>query len=456
MNAGNEKYCLNVPDTGKPRVVIIGGGFGGINLLKRLNSNDFQIVLFDRYNYHTFQPLLYQVATAGLEPDSVAGPLRKLIRKKSDFFFRMLTVHRVDPEQRIVETSAGSLSYQYLVIATGSKINFFSNESIAANAFPLKQITHALDLRSNIFQQFEKVEMLDTETPKEQYLNFVVVGAGPTGVEICGALAELRKHVLPRDYPDMGVCGMKIYLIEGLERVLPAMSPRSGRRAERYLKEMGVYVILNCLTESYDGHTVKLSNGQEINTNTLIWAAGVKGNVTGGLDVEKLAKGRIPVNLFSQVVNNPDTGKVYGNLFAIGDLAYMKNPGYPEGLPGLAPVAIQQGKHLARNLNRLVREKEMKPFRYRNKGVMATVGRNRAVADLPGNIRLSGLPGWVIWMTLHLLYLVGFRNKAVVFTNWIWNYITYDRGIRLIIRPSTKASDLISREIVHEMDESGG
>ena len=448
-------YSLNIPDTGKPRVVIIGGGFGGINLLKRLNHKTFQIVLFDRFNYHTFQPLLYQVATAGLEPDSVAGPLRKLIRKKDDFYFRMLTVHRVDPEEQTVETSAGSLAYDYLVVASGSRINFFNNESISANSFPLKQVTHALDLRSTIFQQFEKLEVLKKNRSRDKYLNFVVVGAGPTGVELCGALAELRKHVLPKDYPHMGVEGMQIYLVEGLDRVLPFMSPHSSRKAQKYLEKMGVRVILKTLTESYDGHTVKLNNGEEIMSNTLIWAAGVKGNVIGGFDGEKLVKGRIPVNEINQVVRDPESGDVLENVFAIGDVAYMENPGYPKGLPGLAPVAIQQGKHLAKNLKRMDQGKEVRPFVYKNKGVMATIGRNRAVADLSGNLHLSGLIGWFFWMVVHLMYLVGFRNKAVVLTNWIWNYFTYDRGIRLILRPSTKTSDPISREIAQEMHESG-
>lgn len=273
----NNSFSLNIPPSKKPRVVIIGGGFGGINLLNKLSRKHFQVVLLDRFNYHTFQPLLYQVATAGLEPDSVAGPMRKIIGNHSDVFFRMCTAHSVRTGQRIVETTVGDLAYDYLVIATGTKINFFNNEEITRNAFPLKQITHALDLRSHILSQFEQMEILKDEEEKLRRMNFVVVGADPTGVELCGALAELRNHVLPRDYPDLHVDKMKIFLIEGLESVLPAMSDKSGKKAKKYLEKMNVKIILNTLTKSYDGKTVTLSNNRKIPAHTLIWAAGVKG-----------------------------------------------------------------------------------------------------------------------------------------------------------------------------------
>jgi len=451
MQENHEDLTLNIPDTGKKRVVIIGGGFGGLNLLKHLKTGIYQVVMLDRYNYHTFQPLLYQVATAGLEPDSVAGPLRKMIRKKDDFHFRMLTVHRIDPAQQLIHTVAGELKYDFLVLASGSKINYFGNEDISGHGFPLKQVTHALDLRSKIFQQFEKLEILEEHDGLQRYFNFVVVGAGSTGVELCGALAKLRNHVLPSDYPELSFDRMKIYLVEGLERVLPAMSDHASRKAHHYLEKMGVKIILNTLTESYDGETVTLNNGNKIRTNTLIWAAGVKGNIIEGLKPESLHKGRIQVDRFNRVYR--DQEQKYPGFFAIGDVAIMETEKYTGGLPGLAPVAIQQGVHLARNLKRIHRQKNLKPFRYRNKGVMATIGRNRAVADLPGGLKLGGFAGWVIWMTLHLLYLVGFRNKAVVFTNWIWNYFTYDRGIRLIIRPPGKDKDLISREIASEVGD---
>ena len=445
---------LNIPDTKKPRIVIIGGGFGGINLFKHLNSNDFQIVLIDRFNYHTFQPLLYQVATAGLEPDSVAGPLRKIVERKRLVYFRMVKAESVNPATSIVQTSAGPLAFDFLVIATGAQINFFNNKSIAEHAFPLKQITHALDLRSQIFQQFEKLEILNENESKEAYLNYVVVGAGPTGVEVCGALAELKNKILPKDYPEVNVAGMKIYLVEGLDRVLPAMSPDAGKISQRYLEDMGVNVILNSLIKEYDGETARLSDDTEIKTGTLIWAAGVKGNFVRGLNPASIIKSKILVNDMNQVYKDGEKKQAYKNIFAIGDVALMENEKNPKGLPGLAQVAIQQGIHLAGNLKHLSRGENTVPFKYKNKGVLATIGRNKAVADLPGNLKFHGIIGWAIWMLVHLFSLIGFRNKAVVFANWMWNYFTYDRGIRLIIRPSSKGHDSMSREMIEEMEDA--
>lgn len=451
MEQKKEIYRHNIPDTDKPRIVVIGGGFGGLNFLKHLRGNDYQVVLFDRYNYHTFQPLLYQVATAGLEPDAIAGPLRQMIGKRKDWHFRMLRVDRIDPQLQEIQTAAGKLHFDYLVIATGSKMNYFNNESIAKNAYPVKQITHALDLRHTIFQQFERLELMAGNDDENQgNLNFVVAGAGPTGVEVCGALAELRKHVLPNDYPDLDIGRMQIYLVEGLSQVLPSMSEASGKKAQQYLENFGVKVILDCLTESYDGRVVQLSNGDKIITNTLIWAAGVKPNMPDGIPGEFTGKKGFRVNHYNQVCNENGTS-VLENIFVIGDSAFMQTEKYEQGLPGLAPVAIQQGKHLAGNMKRAARGKALRPFTYINKGVLATIGRNKAVADFPRNIKLSGLAGWITWMLVHLLYLVGFRNKTIVFTNWFWNYVTYDRGIRLIIRPSPKSRDLISKELVHEM-----
>ncbi len=433
-------------------MVVAGAGFGGLNLVRKLDSRLFQVVLLDRFNYHTFQPLLYQVATAGLEPDSVAGPVRKIFRKKKNFHFRMVTVRKVNPEQKIVETSAGAVSYDYLVLATGSVTNYFGNHSVASNSFPLKQITHALDLRSRILQQFEKLTLSDRQAIAEPVLSFVVVGAGPTGVEICGALAELRRHILPKDYPDLDTGRMKITLVEGLERVLPAMSEKSGRKARSYLEEMGVEVILESLTESYDGETVRLSNGKELKSHTLIWAAGVKANRADDLPTGRKS-GKLQVDRNNRVFRDPESGALLEGVFAIGDVALMKTDETPKGHPGLAPVAIQQGKHLAGNLSRLQRDRPMKPFAYKDRGVMATIGRNKAVADLPKGIWISGITGWLAWMFVHLLFMVGFRNKTVILTNWIWNYFTYDRGIRLILRPSSKERDPVSEEMRAGMTE---
>ncbi len=451
MTERNERFSINISQSEKPRVVIIGGGFGGIHLLQHIDKKKFQVVMIDRYNYHTFQPLLYQVATAGLEPDSVAGPLRKVLSNNKDVYFRMLKVDRINIEMRTIETTAGRLSFDYLVVATGAKVNFFGNQQIAKYSFPLKQVTHALDLRSHIFQQFEKLEILYREGTDMKFTNFVVVGAGPTGVEVCGALAELRKHVLPKDYPELDIDKVQIYLVEGLNRVLPAMSPESGKKAHKYLQNMGVHIILDCMIQEYDGITAKLSIGKEIETDTLVWAAGVKGNLIEGFDKKSIEKERLLVNEFNQVQHN---GSVYENIFAIGDVAFMKTGKYEQGHPGLAQVAIQQGKLVAQNINHHFEHKPMKLFRYKNKGVLATIGRNKAVADFPGNVRISGILGWWIWLGVHLLFLVGFRSKVVVFANWAWNYFTFDRGIRLILRPSTKSTDRISSEMIKEMQEA--
>ena len=452
----HSEFTLNIPRSEKPRVVIAGGGFGGIHLLRNISNNDFQVVLLDRYNYHTFQPLLYQVATAGLEPDSVAGPLRKIMDPENDVYFRMVTVERILPSKSEVETNAGNLKFDYLVIATGAKMNFFGNKSIAENSFPLKQVTHALDLRSHIFQRFEKLEVSKTGLKNSDPINFVVVGAGPTGVEVCGALAELKHHALQKDYPELDIRKVKIYLVEGLERVLPAMSEKAGERAHRYLSEMGVSVILNTMIEEYDGQTAKLNNGNEIRTKTLIWAAGVTGNLPEGFDNESIEKGKLLVNDFNQVRKGKSTNEVFERIFAIGDISFMKTNNYEAGLPGLAQVAIQQGKHLAKNLKKITKNHSLQKFRYKNKGVMATVGRNKAIADFPGNIKVFGFAGWLLWMVVHLLFLVGFRNKVVVFANWGWSYFTYDRGIRLILRPSSKEKDQISHKMEMEMNEAKG
>lgn len=446
-------FSLNIPNSEKPRVVILGGGFGGINLIKKL-SDDFQIVLLDRYNYHTFQPLLYQVATAGLEPDSIAGPLRKIIVKKKNVFFRMIRAESVSPEIKTVHTPVGNLRYDYLVIATGAKVNYFNNDSIAKYAFPLKQVTHALDLRSHIFQQLEESVLEKNTYNNKPRLTFAVVGAGPTGVEVCGALAELKQHVLPKDYPDLNIKDIKIHLIEGLDKVLPSMSVKSGETAHKYLQKLGVSVHLNCLTEHYDGATVKLNNGKQIEANTLIWAAGVKGNIIHGFDNQSIEKGKLLVNHFNQIILNPKTNEFNKNIFAIGDVAYMKHKVYPQGLPGLAQVAIQQGKNVAYNLKRELNNKSPRVFHYKNKGVLATVGKNKAVADLPMKIKLNGFIGWFVWMVVHLLFLVGFRSKVIALFNWVWNYFTYDRGVRLILRPSSKLDNFMSQNIEQEMNEA--
>jgi NADH:ubiquinone reductase (H+-translocating) len=428
-------FSIHIPETAQKRVVVIGGGFAGIEFAKLLSDKDVQLVMFDRHNYHTFQPLLYQVATAGIEPDSVASPLRKLFDHKKNFYFRMALVNEIIPEENAIITSIGRLTYDLLVIAVGSKTNYFGNQDLLKKCFPLKQVTQALDLRSYILQNFEKAVLIKDPEDLEGLMNYAVVGGGPTGVELAGALAELKKHVLPRDYPELDFRQMNIYLVEGTGKLLGGMSDVSARKAKDFLEEMGVNVILNKLVKSYDGKQVYLNDGQTITTKTLVWAAGVKGNLIPGLREESIFQGhRIKVDEYSRVSG-------YDNIYALGDIAAMITPDFPQGHPMVAPVAMQQGRHLARNLNNLLKGKEQKPFKYFDKGTMATVGRNKAVVEMPNNMRVQGFFAWVIWMFVHLLFLIGFRSKLVVLMNWIWSYFTYDKGTRLIIRPYVKPNN---------------
>nr|WP_040497118.1 NAD(P)/FAD-dependent oxidoreductase [Fulvivirga imtechensis] len=428
---------IPIPETEYPRLVILGGGFAGITLVKKLSNLPLQIVLFDRNNYHTFQPLLYQVATAGLEPDSIAGPLRKQLESIKNFYFRMAEVHVIHAKEKYIETEIGAMSYDHLVIATGSRTNFFGNDSIMTHAFPLKQIPQALDLRSHILQNFEAATVTTDADQLESMMNIVIVGGGPTGVEVAGALGELKKNVLPSDYPDLDFDHMNIILLEGTSRLLGGMSEFASRKAIKYLKKFDVQVRLSTMVTSYDGLVAELSNGSSIKTHTLIWAAGVKGNYPDGIAPTSIEKARLLVDEYNRLLD-------YDDIYAIGDIALMKSKDYPYGHPMLAPVAIQQGNNLAKNLKRMLKSKPMKPFQYYDKGSMATIGRNKAVVDL-GKLRFGGLFAWMIWMFVHLISIIGFRNRLIVFSNWVWNYFTYDKGTRLIIRkfiPKHKANDV--------------
>lgn len=429
---GLDQLSIFIPESEKPRVVIIGGGFAGIKLAKGLNNKHYQVVMLDRHNYHTFQPLLYQVATAGLEPDSVAGPLRKTIDDQENFYFRMAKVTGINTQDKTISTIVGDLKYDYLVIASGTLTNFFGNEGLRDLSFPIKQIPQALDLRSHLLQNFEKAVMTQKNgTELESLMNFVIVGGGPTGVEVAGALSELKRNVLPSDYPELDFSKMHIYLVEGLDRLLNGMTEKSGNKALKYLEKFGVEMLLGKVVKAYDGKTVFFNDGTTIISDTLIWAAGVKGNILSGLEESSVERGRF-------IVDEHNLIKGYQDIYAIGDVASMISKKHPKGHPQLAPVAIQQGKHLAKNLIRKAEGKEMKPFSYLDKGSMATIGRNKAVVDLPTGQQFGGFVAWLIWMFIHLVSIIGFRNKLVVLSNWIWNYFTYDRGIRLIIRPFVK------------------
>jgi len=422
---------LNVPESRFPTVVIVGGGFAGLHVAASLLKADFRVIMLDRHNYHTFQPLLYQVATAGLEPDSVAYPLRRALHNSRNFFFRMTQVTQVNPAQKLLHTKIGDLHYDYLILATGSTTNFFGNANLERYAYPMKSIPEALNLRSLILQQFEKATLTRNEAQRVALMNFMVVGAGPTGVELSGALAELKQNALPVDYPDLDVEKMDITLIEAGPRVLGTMSEKSSDHAKRYLQKLGVNVKLNTAVSDYDGEQITFADGTTANTKTVIWTAGVKGaSIHGPETAINPRSGRIKVDAFNRVEG-------YENIFAIGDVAEMPTAEYPKGHPMVAQVAIQQGTNLGKNLRRMQDGKEMQPFEYYDKGSMATVGKNKAVVDLPKpKMHMAGRFAWFIWMFIHLLALVGFRNKAVTFFNWVYNYFRYDKGIRLIIRPA--------------------
>lgn len=412
----------------KKKIVIIGGGFGGIELAKKLKNKNVEIIILDKHNYHTFQPLLYQVATGGLEADSIAFPIRKIFKGQKNLKFRVTEVKKVFPELNKLETTIGNIDYDYLVIATGSTSNYFGQTEISQNAMPMKSIPEALNLRSLILQNLEAAIIAKDPVKESELLNFVVVGGGPTGVETAGAIAELKKHVLKNDYPELDLNKVNIYLIEGSPELLGAMSVQAQQKSKQFLEELGVTVYTEARVQSYDGQTLSLVDGRKIGAATVVWSAGVKGVVLDGLNTDAVVRGnRLKVNEISLIEG-------YQNIFAIGDVAAMITEETPNGHPGVAPAAIQQGKQLAKNLVNLIENKPTEAFKYFDKGAMATVGRNRAVVDI-NKIRFQGIFAWFTWMFVHLMTLVGFRNKLVVFVNWVWSYFSYDRGTRLIIRP---------------------
>lgn len=424
---------MNIPQITTPRVVIIGGGFAGIALAKKLAKQEVQVVMLDKHNYHTFQPLLYQVSTGGLEPDSIAYPIRKILSRYPNFYFRLAKVAKINPEAKKVETDIGFLKYDYLVLATGSKTNFFGNKEIELNSMIMKTVPEALNLRSLILQNFEKALLTDSLDEQDALLNFVIVGGGPTGVELAGALAEIKKGILPKDYPDLDTRRAQINIVQSSERVLDGMSEVASRKAEEFLEKMGVNIWKDTLVTGYDGDIVRTNSDLTFRTATMIWAAGVEGDLIDGLKSSEclLPGNRLKVNEFLQVGH-------YENIFAIGDIACMISEDYPRGHPMVAQVAIQQGNNLGNNLLKILGKKtDLTPFVYKDKGTMATIGRNKAVVDLP-SWKFQGFFAWFVWMFVHLLSLIGFRNRAIVFVNWVYNYIRFDRAARLIIRPYKK------------------
>ncbi|WP_394758378.1 NAD(P)/FAD-dependent oxidoreductase [Flavobacterium sp.] len=425
---------MNIPQSTLPRIVIIGGGFAGISIAKKLRNKNVQVVLLDKHNYHTFQPLLYQVATGGLEAGSIAYPIRKVIQEYKDFYFRLTAVKEIDTKNQKIISEIGDLHYDYLIIATGSKTNYFGNKEIERNSMSMKTIPQSLNIRSLILENFEQAVLTKDGADKNSLINFVLVGAGPTGVELAGALAEMKKAILQKDYPDLDVSKMEINLVQSGDRILNTMSEKSSKAAEEFLLSLGVKIWKNVRVTNYDGRTISTNSNLTFETATVIWTAGVQGAAIAGLNANSLVERveRIRVNEYNQVNG-------YDNIFAIGDIASMETDKYPQGHPMMAQPALQQGDLLGENLIKLINKKPLKPFEYNDKGSMATIGRNKAVVDLP-RYHFNGVFAWFVWMFVHLFSLIGFKNRAVVFLNWVYNYIRFDREGRLIIRPYKKKS----------------
>ncbi|SFD24724.1 NAD(P)/FAD-dependent oxidoreductase [Algibacter pectinivorans] len=420
---------MNIPRTSFPRIVIIGGGFAGVALAKKLSKQEVQVVLLDKNNYHTFQPLLYQVSTGGLEPDSIAYPIRKILKDFPNFYFRLAIVEEIDTQKNKVKTNIGELKFDYLVVASGSTTNFFGNTEVEKHSMAMKTIPQSLDLRSLILENFEDALLTSDLNERNALMNFVIVGGGPTGVELAGALAEIKKGILPKDYPDLDTRLAQIHIVQSSNCILKGMSAQASAKAEDFLEKLGVNVWKNVRVTNYDGKTVTTNTDLTFETATLVWAAGVKGATIKGLDAQDLVSrgNRLLVNEFNQV-------KGYNHIFAIGDIACLVSDEFPHGFPMMAQPAIQQGDQLGDNILKLIENQPMTPFSYTDKGAMATIGRNKAVVDLK-RWKFQGVFAWYVWMFVHLFFLIGFRNRMVVFVNWVYNYVRFDREARLIIRP---------------------
>lgn len=424
---------VNIPETAKKRIVIIGAGFGGLKIAKKLVGSGYQIVLIDKNNYHQFQPLFYQVASSGIEPSSILFPLRKIFQKRKDVYIRVAEVYSVDPEKKELHTSLDTVWYDYLVIATGVNSNFFGMKNMERFAIPMKSVSEAMSLRNRILSNLERaVTLFDQhEEEKKALLNVVVVGGGPTGVEIAGAIAEMKNFVLPKDYPDLNLDLMQVSLVEGSSALLANMSAHASRKSLFYLERLGIHVYLNTRVTDYDGEQLSFGNGDVIKTKLVIWAAGISGVVPSGIPEESVGRAR------RMLVDEYGKLKGFEDIYSIGDASVMSTADYPNGHPQVAQVAIQQGANLANNFKAMRKNGSLKPFKYIDRGSMATIGRNRAVADLPF-LKFSGFIAWLTWMFVHLMAIVGVKNRLLIFINWMWNYMTYDQSLRLILWAARK------------------
>lgn len=427
-------YIPNIPDNNKKRIVIVGGGFGGLKLLLKLTGKGFQIVLLDKNNFHQFQPLLYQVATAGLEPSAISFPFRKILQKEKDIHFRIAKLESVNESKNEITTDIGKLKYDYLVLAMGTTTNFFGQRNFEDHAISMKTASDAIFIRNTVLQNFEK-SLLQTDNGEvSSYLNIALVGGGPTGVELAGAFAEMKKYILPKEYPELNLSNMNIVMFEASPRLLAGMSEKASANALIYLQKMGVDVRLNTRVEDYDGINLTIADGMNFATRTVVWAAGVIANSFTGLDSSLFERGnRVKVDRQNRIIDTK-------NIFVIGDQCYMETPAYPNGHPQVAQTAIQQASLLASNIINIEKSRNLKDFEYRDKGSMATVGRNRAVADLK-IAKLKGTLAWMMWSVVHLFSIFGLKNKVSVFIDWVWSYFTYDQSLRILIKPRKNSEE---------------
>ncbi len=418
----------NIERTDKKRIVIVGGGLGGLELAFKLVDDDYQVVLVDKNNYHQFPPLIYQVASGGLEPSSISFPFRRLFQGKKDFFFRMAKVESVNTDKKTIKTTVGEIDYDYLVLAFGAKTNFFGNKDIEATTLPMKSVSEAMRLRNTILRNLELALTEEDPARKQALMNIVVVGGGASGVEIAGAVAEMKKNIIARDYPDLDSSQMHIYLVNAVDRLLSAMDPVSSKRAERDLKELHVHIRQPQFATEYKDGILKTSAGLEIPTQTVIWVSGICANTVEGFPAESIGHaGRFLTDRFCRVKGVKD-------VYAIGDVSLVEcDEEYPLGHPQLAQVAMQQAKTVAKNFKAMSKGKELKPFKYKNLGVMATIGRNHAVAEISGK-KFGGFPAWALWLVVHLRSILGVKNKTFILLNWVWNYINYKQSLRLILK----------------------
>lgn len=420
---------INIQRNQKKRVVIVGGGLGGLRLAEDLYGSGMQVVLIDKNNFHQFPPLIYQIASAGIDPSSISFPFRQIFRKRKDFYFRMAEARMVDTEKKILQTSIGKIDYDYLVLAAGATTNFFGNKNIEEWAIPMKTVPEAMGLRNALLSNFERALTCATEEERQELLNVVIVGGGATGVEIAGALAEMRRYVIPYDYPDMDSSLMHIYLIEAGDRLLAGLSQESSQKAYEFLKSMGVDIQFGKMVTDYRDHKVIMKDGTEIPTRTFLWVSGIRANAMPGIDESHLGRGfRFKVDEYNRIPGVED-------VFVIGDQCLQtSDAAYPNGHPQVAQVAIQQAKNLAKNLKLIDQGADssaLTAFHYKNLGSMATIGRNKAVVEI-GKFRSQGFFAWVLWLVVHLRSILGVKNKMMVLLNWLWKYVSYNDSIRMI------------------------